>query len=159
MVARGREDHRLLLMTRLRLICLLNLVFMLALRSPVSSDSGPAFQVIVNAANSAARLDKRFIADAFLRKRSRWDDDRAIMPVDLGQKSSARSAFSHAVLGRDVASVRRYWAQLVFSGRGVPPPELASDSDVIKYVAAHSGAIGYVSPGAALSGVKVVEVE
>ena len=146
-------------MARLRLICLLNLAFMLAPRSPASSDSGPAFQVIVNPANSAARLDKRFVADAFLRKRTRWGDDRAIMPVDLGQKSSARSAFSQAILGRDVGSVRRYWAQLMFAGRGVPPPELASDGDIIKYVAAHSGAIGYVAPGAALSGVKVVEVE
>jgi ABC-type phosphate transport system substrate-binding protein len=146
-------------MVRLALICLLGLAFVLALRSPASSDSGPAFQVIVHPANGADRLDKRFVADAFLRKRTRWGDDRAIMPVDLVQKSSARSAFSHAVLGRDVVSVRRYWAQLMFSGRGVPPPELPSDGDVIKYVAAHSGAIGYVAPGAALSGVKVVEVE
>ena len=146
-------------MARLHLIGLLNLAFMLALRSPAGSDAGPAFQVIVNAESSADRLDKRFVADAFLRKRTRWGDDRAIMPVDLVQKSSARSAFSHAVLGRDVASVRRYWAQLMFSGRGVPPPELPSDSDVIKYVATHSGAIGYVAPGTALSGVKVVEVD
>ena len=142
-------------MTRLGLI----LILVFGLSSPASSDAGPAFQVIVNAESSATRLDKRFVADAFLRKRTRWGDDRAILPVDLGQKSRARGAFSHRILGRDVVSVRRYWAQLVFSGRAVPPPELASDGDVIKYVAAHSGAIGYVAPGAALSGVKVVEVE
>jgi ABC-type phosphate transport system substrate-binding protein len=146
-------------MVRLRLIGLLSVVFMLALQSAATSESGPAFQVIVNPASSADRLDKRFVADAFLRKRTLWGDDRAIMPVDLVQKSSARSAFSRAILGRDVASVRRYWAQLMFSGRAVPPPELASDGDVIKYVAAHGGAIGYVAPSAALSGVKVVEVE
>jgi hypothetical protein len=55
--------------------------------------------------------------------------------------------------------VRRYWAQRVFSGRGVPPPELANDSEVVKFVAAHSGAIGYVAADAALAGVKVVEVD
>jgi ABC-type phosphate transport system substrate-binding protein len=146
-------------MTRLGLICLLSVVVTLASRSPADGDPGPAFQVIVNAENPAIRLDKRFVAEAFLRKRTRWAGDRAILPVDLNQKSKTRSAFSQQVLGRDVASVRRYWAQLVFSGRGVPPPELASDGDVIKYVAAHSGAIGYVAPGAALSGVKVVEVD
>jgi ABC-type phosphate transport system substrate-binding protein len=146
-------------MTQLRLICLLSIVVTLASGSTAGGDPGPSYQVIVNADNSAARLDKRFVAEAFLRKRTRWGGDRAILPVDLNQKSKARSAFSHQVLGRDVASVRRYWAQLVFSGRGVPPPELASDDDVIKYVAAHSGAIGYVAPGAALSGVKVVEVD
>ena len=146
-------------MARPGLIALLSVAVTLASQPPAGGDPGPAFQVIVNADNSATRLDKRFVAEAFLRKRTRWDGDRAILPVDLGQKSKARSAFSQQVLGRDVASVRRYWAQLVFSGRGVPPPELASDGDVIKYVAAHGGAIGYVAPGAALSGVKVVEVD
>jgi ABC-type phosphate transport system substrate-binding protein len=145
-------------MARLGLICSLAVAVALASR-PAGGDPAPAFQLIVNPENSASRLDKRFVAEAFLRKRTRWGGDRAILPVDLGQKSRARSAFSQQVLGRDVASVRRYWAQLVFSGRGVPPPELASDGDVIKYVAAHSGAIGYVAPGAELSGVKVVEVD
>ena len=145
-------------MARLVLICLLPVAIALASR-PAGGDPEPAFQVIVNAENPATRLDKRLVAEAFLRKRTRWDGDRAILPVDLGQKSRARSAFSQQVLGRDVASVRRYWAQLVFSGRGVPPPELAFDSDVVKYVAAHGGAIGYVAPGTALSGVKVVEVD
>jgi ABC-type phosphate transport system substrate-binding protein len=145
-------------MARSGLIGLLSVAITLAWL-PAGGDPGAAFQVIVNADNSATRLDRRFVAEAFLRKRTRWDGDGAILPVDLGQKSKARSAFSQQVLGRDVASVRRYWAQLVFSGRGVPPPELGSDRDVIKYVAAHSGAIGYIAPGAELSGVKVVEVD
>jgi ABC-type phosphate transport system substrate-binding protein len=134
-------------------------VLALALRSSSSAEPAASFHVIVNSANHAAKVDKRFVAEAFLKKRTRWDDDRAIQPVDLGQKSSARSAFSREVLGRDVGSVRRYWAQLVFSGRGVPPPELATESDVVKYVAAHDGAIGYVAAGVALAGVKVVEIE
>jgi ABC-type phosphate transport system substrate-binding protein len=117
------------------------------------------FRVIVNGKDAATRLDRRFLADAFLKKRTRWDDDRAILPVDLKQDAAARDAFSHDVLGRDVASVRRYWAQLVFSGRGVPPPELEPEAEVVKYVATHPGAIGYVSSRAELAGVKPVEVE
>lgn len=144
-------------MTRLVYLSLLELVLVLASRS--SAIAEPAFQVIVNAASPVVKVDKRFVAEAFLKKRARWDDDRAIQPVDLGQKSSARSSFSRAILGRDVSSVRRYWAQLVFSGRGVPPPELATESDVVKYVAAHNGAIGYVATSTPLAGVKVVEVE
>ena len=124
-----------------------------ALAEPVS------FRVIVNAKNPATRLDKRFVADAFLKKRSRWGNDMPIKPVDLSQKSAVRARFSRAVLGRDVAAVRRYWAQQVFSGRGVPPPELASDADVIEYVASHAGAIGYVSGSVAVDAVKIVTVE
>lgn len=144
-------------MARLVFLWLLELVLVLGVRSSASAD--PTFHVIVNAANPVVKVEKRLVAEAFLKKRTRWDDDRAIQPVDLGQKSSARSAFSREILGRDVSSVRRYWAQLVFSGRGVPPPELATESDVVKYVAAHSGAIGYVATSIPLAGVKVVEVE
>jgi ABC-type phosphate transport system substrate-binding protein len=132
--------------------------FALAAGAPAIAES-PAFREIVHPATPAAKLDKQFVADAFLKKRTRWGDDRAIQPVDLGQKTSARGAFSHDILGRDVVSVRRYWAQRVFSGRGVPPPELANDSEVVKFVATHSGAIGYVAAGAALADVKVVEVD
>jgi ABC-type phosphate transport system substrate-binding protein len=119
----------------------------------------PAIRVIVHAKNPAARLDKRFVADAFLKKRTRWGNDSAIQAVDLGAKTAVRAKFSSAVLGRTVDAVRRYWAQLVFSGRGVPPPELSSEADVVAYVAAHPGAIGYVSASVELVGAKVVEVE
>jgi ABC-type phosphate transport system substrate-binding protein len=145
-------------MDRRLLTSFLSAAFTLA--ACVAASAEPAtFRVIVNSANPAVKLDKRLVADAFLKKRSRWDNDRAIQPVDLGQKSSARAAFSRDILGRDVVAVRRYWAQLVFSGRGVPPPELATESEIVKFVAAHAGAIGYVAAGAALEGVKVVEVE
>jgi len=146
-------------MTRRLVICLLTAALALAVRPPAGAEPATTFRVIVNPANPVVKVDKRFIAEAFLKKRTRWDDDRAIQPVDLGQKTSARGAFSRDMLGRDVASVRRYWAQLVFSGRGVPPPELATDGDVIKYVAAHNGAIGYVAADVALAGVKVVEID
>jgi ABC-type phosphate transport system substrate-binding protein len=116
-------------------------------------------RVIVNAKNPISRLDRRFVADAFLKKRTRWDDDAAIQPVDLGQRSSERAQFSRDVLDRDVSSVRRYWAQQVFSGRGVPPPEVSNDADVVRYVAEHPGGIGYVAAGTGLSGVKAVELE
>jgi ABC-type phosphate transport system substrate-binding protein len=115
--------------------------------------------VIVNANNHVTRLDRRFVSEAFLKKRTHWDEDVPIQPVDLGQKNAVRDRFSRDVLERDVASVRRYWAQQVFSGRGVPPPEVPSDADVVKYVASHSGGIGYVAAGVELSGVKIVEVE
>jgi ABC-type phosphate transport system substrate-binding protein len=145
-------------MTRLLFLSLLAAGLAHAPLSPALAEPA-AYRLIINAANPAAKLDKQFVADAFLKKRTRWGDDRAIQPVDLGQKTSARGAFSHDILGRDVVSVRRYWAQRVFSGRGVPPPELANDSEVVKFVAAHSGAIGYVAAGAALADVKVVEVD
>jgi ABC-type phosphate transport system substrate-binding protein len=135
------------------------LSLLVGLTAVARADAPADVRVIVAADSHETKLDKHTVAELFLKKRTRWDDDHAVLPVDLKQDNHVREKFSKEVLGRDVASVRRYWAQLVFSGRGVPPPELESDAEVIKYVASHAGAIGYVSAGAKLDGVKAVEVE
>lgn len=127
--------------------------------SRVAASADTTVFVIVNAKNPTVKADRALITDLFLKKRTRWSADLAAQPVDLGQKSETRGRFSRAVLGRDVASVRRYWAKLVFSGRGVPPPELATDADVIKYVAEHPGGVGYVASVSGVVGVKVIEVK
>jgi ABC-type phosphate transport system substrate-binding protein len=125
--------------------------------TPSDADS-PTFRVIVHPDNPTTRLDRKFVADAFLKKRTRWGDDTVIRPVDLGARSSVRAKFSSDVVGRSVAAIRRYWSQLVFSGRGVPPPEVNSDDAVIKYVTRYPGAIGYISGTADIDGAKVVQV-
>ena len=62
------------------------------------------------------------------------------------------------VLRRSPEAVRNYWQQRIFTGRGVPPPELASDEAVLAYVREHRGAVGYVSAAAETSSVKVLEL-
>jgi hypothetical protein len=57
-----------------------------------------------------------------------------------------------------MSSVRQYWQQEIFSGRGTPPPVRASDLEVAEYVAANPGAIGYVAADAEVKDVKVVQI-
>ena len=117
-----------------------------------------AYVVIVHPANRVSRVDRKFLAEAFLRRATRWPDDRPIHPVDLGPDARARIRFSEDVLSRSVASVRSYWQQRIFSGQGLPPPELSDDEAVVAYVLGHPGAVGYVAPGTALNGATVAEV-
>lgn len=119
---------------------------------------GVAYRVVVNAANPQASVDRRFLADAFLKKVTRWGAGEAIRPVDQRPESVSRQRFSDDVLGRSVAAVKSYWAQLVFSGRDLPPPELDGDDEVVRYVAKHAGAVGYVSASASVETVKVIVV-
>jgi ABC-type phosphate transport system substrate-binding protein len=125
--------------------------------TPLQSAPAP-FRVIVNAANPSTTLDRKFITDAFLKKTTRWGDGEQIRPVDLPTDSQTRRHFSEDVLGRSIGAVKSYWQQLIFSGRAVPPPELDQENDVLKYVATHAGAIGYVSAASDVSRVKAVNV-
>lgn len=118
-----------------------------------------SLRVIVHTSNPATAVDREFVAAAFLKKATRWDDGQAIRPVDLPQQSAVRRSFSASILRRSVAATRNYWQQRIFSGRGVPPPELESEVAVTEYVAKHPGAVGYVSGNVELSQVKVLTLK
>lgn len=157
MVAVRGEDHGVLLMfERLMLVVVLVCA---GVTSSGRAETGGGIRVIVNAKSSTTALSRQAVADMFLKKRTTWSDDRPVQPVDLSQKHPLRARFSRVFLDRDVAAVRRYWAQLVFSGRGVPPPEVADEAAVVKFVAKHVGAVGYVSSNVELAGVRAVVIE
>jgi len=124
----------------------------------VASEAPGAFKVIVNASNPATSVNRDFLAAVFLKKATRWEDGERARPVDLAADSTVRAAFSLRVLARPVAAVRNYWEQRIFSGTDVPPPELASDAEVVRYVEANPGAVGYISAGAASGAAKVLAV-
>jgi ABC-type phosphate transport system substrate-binding protein len=139
------------------------LIALFALVTPiVPSRAGaapPPYLVIVHPNNPARVLSRSFVADAFLKKTTRWPDGSVIHPVDLAGDNAARERFSEDVIKRSVAAVRSYWQQSIFTGRDVPPPELANDDEIIKYVLKTPHAIGYVSGAAHATDVKVVSLE
>ena len=124
-----------------------------------SSLSAQEFKVIVNSANSTTELSTDVTSKLFLKQSTKFPNGTAAQPVDLAKTSAVRAAFSKAVLGRPSSAVETYWQQQIFSGKDVPPPAKASDDDVIAFVKANPGAIGYVSAGASTAGVKVVDVK
>jgi ABC-type phosphate transport system substrate-binding protein len=124
----------------------------------VAAAAADSYKVVVNSANPVTSLEPREVSALFLRRTSRWSDGNPVLPVD-GPDSPARESFSKDVHGRKTAAVKSYWLQVIFSGRGVPPPEKASDKDVIAYVKAHPGAIGYVSAATATDDVKLLTVQ
>ena len=117
-----------------------------------------AFRLVVNDKNPVTSVERKFLEDAFLKKVSRWSTGKLIRPVDLSPGSAARAQFSQEILRRSVGAVKSYWQQLIFSGRDVPPPEVDTEEEVVRYVINHDGAVGYVSEGAAANGTKILTV-
>jgi hypothetical protein len=123
------------------------------------ADELPEFRVIVHPKSALRAAGRGLLADAFLKKVTRWATGEPIRPVDLQAGNRVRRRFSEAILKRSVGAVRSYWQQRIFSGRDVPPPEFESDDSVIAFVAKYEGAIGYVSGGAKLVGVRELSFE
>lgn len=123
-----------------------------------AQDRGGSFKLVVHPDNPLSVASRTFLSDAFLRNVGKWGDGRSIMPVDLRVDAAVRERFSQRVHGRSALAVKRYWQQRIFSGSGVPPPELSSDEAVLEYVLKHRGAIGYVSAETAVGKARTLAV-
>ena len=116
------------------------------------------YKLVVNKANPATALAKADVAKMFMRQAVKWPSGEAVEPVDQSPAAGVRERFSQDIHGKAVGAVQSAWQRVIFSGRGVPPPEVGSDEAVIAFVAEHPGGIGYVGEGAATDRVKVVDV-
>lgn len=113
--------------------------------------------VIVNSGNTAA-VDEAEISRMFLGKVKNFSTGETITLVNLDSGQATRDEFEEKVLNKSASQVKAYWSKLIFSGKGKPPKELASDKDILTFVAANPGAIGYVAEGSADGSVKVIKV-
>ncbi len=117
------------------------------------------FHVIVNESNPIPAITRAELSAIYLKRTRSWPGGGAITPVDQPAKSRLREHFSRRIHGKSVAYVTRYWQRLIFSGRGVPPADVASSAAVIEFVRKNAGAVGYVERDAVLGdGVKVITV-
>ena len=121
--------------------------------------ASPSFKVVVNPAVSGRKIQRDALAQIFLGKAERWGDGRPIVPVDLSSTSAVREAFTERVLGMPIDGVKAYWMRSV-AARKRPPKTMASDLEVLTFVAAEPGAVGYVSETTPVPPtVRVVDVE
>src|SRR5438045_8565335 len=81
---------------------LASLALLAVLAAGPTRASSSGYRVVVNPANTAGPLDRKFLTDAFLKKATRWPTGELIRPVDLGSDSTVRRHFSEEVLNRSV---------------------------------------------------------
>lgn len=122
------------------------------------AQDGGSYRIVVNSANPTREMTKTQVSNFLLKKKAKWDHGVDATPADLDSQSAVRAAMSDEIHGRSVASIKNFWQRQIFSGRDVPPPELADDNRMIDFVRNNAGAIGYVSAAAKVDGVKVVAV-
>jgi hypothetical protein len=103
--------------------------------------------VIVNSGADGISRDQ--IADLYLGRSS------GLTPIDQPANSPIYAEFYRKATGRDVAQVKAIWSKIIFTGRGLPPKQMADSVAVKKAVAANPKAIGYIDKSAVDASVKV----
>jgi ABC-type phosphate transport system substrate-binding protein len=145
-VVRVPQEYRLR-RTRLAALVLVTLASAATPGSGASPD--PTFRVIVHLDVEGSEIRRQTLSSIFLREVNRWGTGRPVNPVDQSVRSPLRAAFTRDVLSRPMDGIQFYWAQKILKGI-TPPAVKETDDEVIQYVARTKGAVGYVSPAAAI---------
>ncbi len=111
--------------------------------------------VVVHPSNNTA-LNEANIHRLFLGKQQAFADGRHAIVIAAPNASQTHHEFNRRVLGKSQSQLKAYWARLIFTGKGAPPREARSESDVVELVASNPNMIGYVRPGLLSPKVRVV---
>ena len=120
--------------------------------------SAAEVRVIANSSVGASSVSADDLKGVFLATKTSLGDGSHVEPV-LAKSGAAHEAFLKEYLGKSDAALQTYYRSLVFTGKASMPKTLAGDAEIVAYVAKTKGAIGYVSAGASVAGVKTLEVK
>jgi ABC-type phosphate transport system substrate-binding protein len=112
--------------------------------------------VVVNPRSGVERLSRDDVINIFMGRFRQLPNGLAANPVDLPAAERAKSEFYHLLVGKDMDQIAAYWSRLVFTGRTAPPRQADSVENLIAYVAANPGAVGYLDSSDVDRRVKVV---
>jgi ABC-type phosphate transport system substrate-binding protein len=139
------------------LTVLLLLAAALAPAATAARDAAP-FVLVAHPDVPRGACDEKTVLRIYLGKKTRWEGGLPVVPAVL-RDGALHEAFVERMLDRTVSRFEIYWKQAVFTGRGIPPRSFATETELMAFVADTPGAVGYVSRGTPLKGVKVIACE
>ena len=131
-------------MTRHRFTAALVLGALVAAGSVKVAGADAAYRVIVNPQVKGSQIPRATLSSIFLKQAAKWSDGSPVQPVDQSMRSRVRQSFAADVLGQPMVELHLFWSRRVATGV-TPPPVKQTDEDVIAFVAATPGAIGYIA--------------
>ncbi|MBW1898141.1 MAG: hypothetical protein JRI61_03685, partial [Deltaproteobacteria bacterium] len=118
---------------------------MLVMLCMASTTSFAEVLIIANKNVSEDSISKEGVKKIFLGKTVKWDDKSSISFVVL--KSDVHKAFLKEYIKRSSSQYTNHFKMMVFTGKGRKPRAFDTEKDLIRYVAATEGAVGYISRG------------
>ena len=113
---------------------------------------------VVSAKSPLHSLATHQVADIFLGKTSRFPDGTPAVPIDQGEDSPAREKFYVQITGKSPAQMKAHWSKIIFTGRGQPPKQVATNAEARKAIADNPSAIGYIDASQVDASVKVLAI-
>jgi len=119
------------------------------------SQSIAGVSVIVHPENNST-FSKKIIKKIFLGKSKNFDNGKVILLLSPKTGSSASNEFNKAILKKTASQINAYWSKMIFTGKGTPPQEIESVSEIISAIAENKDAIAFIDADSVTDAVKVV---
>lgn len=111
--------------------------------------------MIVNKQSSLDSAEMKEVKLVYLGKRKKIANVRVI-PVALKNSHETTKKFITGVLSKTLKQHHSYWARLVFTGKGAPPPTLDSVEELKGWISENPEGLGFIDAKDADDTVKVV---
>ncbi len=118
---------------------------------------GADLKIIANPSVTVSFVSADELKNIFLVTKTSLSGGSHVEPV-LEKGGPTHDAFLKQYLGKTDAALNTYYRSLVFTGKAFMPKMLASDAQVVAYVARTKGAIGYVNAGDNTPGANEIAV-
>ncbi len=138
------------------------LSFFLLIPCLLAVHSAMAGAVIANLSVADDNLSRQQLRAVFSLSKQYWRDRQLIKVAVRASDDPSHVHFSRKTLGIFPYQLQRNWDRLTFSGMAMPPRQVGSDQEMLRYIENQPGAIGYISDPQLLShrsGVKLVEID
>lgn len=111
--------------------------------------------VIVHPSN-ASDFDLSTIKKIYLGKKKSFSNGRTAIVLSVSNSDPTMTEFNEKVMDKSNSQIKAYWSKIIFTGKGTPPQEMPSASEIIHSVASNPDSIGYIDASAATDAVKIV---
>jgi ABC-type phosphate transport system substrate-binding protein len=121
---------------RYLMMCILGVLF----AAPASSGE---VAVIANPSVPIHQISRTLLVDIYVGDVREWENGEPVVLLDLKPKSSVKEAF-YNYLGKSSSRIKSIWMRHMLTGEGDPPEALDNQAEILEWVTATPGAIGYV---------------
>lgn len=115
------------------------------------------YALIANKNVPISSLSKTDVQSIFLGEKTKWDDGSTIEFAVMGSGDFHKS-FLKDVIGKTQSQFDSYWMRMVFAGKARALKPFSKVKEVIKFVANHPDAIGYVPVGEVHASVNAIAI-
>lgn len=123
-------------------MCVMRSLFALMILT-AAVNTQAAIAVIVHLDNYE-KINEAQLRNLYLGKMKTFPSGADVNVLDLTPQNSVREAFTRQVLRRSESNLNAYWARMLFSSQGRPPPMLNTPQEVLNIVSHDKKAIAYI---------------